>query len=270
MATVADYILLKVGYEKMPLKPISACGRMCFIFVGLFMAICGIVAVSGVYWSVWFWDCGAVVQTDGYYYLIVDQGLCFDSDNDATDDYGYCTSWNTLADNSSGDASSDADAYNNAKGLGGTATTFAFIFTIVTLLTTFVPEGVRGWLRYAQIALLGLCTLFILIVMSSLSNTYYTNVDNYGAFYDNCDSNATFPNAGGTFVFIGFFTGLVATFCVYAPCGSCLGDEEMEQSLVQNQQNQGQQSAQTGTAYGGQQATTVYVVSSAPPPKNTV
>lgn len=208
----------------MELKPVSQCGRICHTILGLFIIIMTSVTFSSTWWIVYFWDC---VGNDQYYYLRLDDGLCYADSNGEEDNFEDCISWEDLEDNEfvSSEAQDDAGAYISADGLCKACLSFG-VFLFVAIALQFVPQ-VREFKfgRHIIAAALGFTGILLLAAFSSTSNTYYTDVDNY-LENDRCASYATSMYSGYACAVVAFILCFSTAASLLFPCCTCIGTTE--------------------------------------------
>ena len=201
----------------MELKAISQCGRICHAILGLVMLIFAAVSFSATWWIMYFWDC---VGDDQYYYLVLEEGYCFATE-DGTDDFDDCTSWEDIADEDLGDASDDAQLYIDANGLCKAGLAFVVI-AFVLMCARFVPavEKIQP-LRYVIVALCGLSALLFVAAIGSASDNYYTDQENY-AGYDLCSNYANSAYVGYFSAIVVLILAISTAMSVLFPCCSCI------------------------------------------------
>ena len=228
----------------MAMKPISPCGEGCFTCMIITIMVFCIVTFSGTFWLVGFWDCPA---NSNYYYIQLSQ-FCYDNSGNQNDDFVSCSAWTTIADDTSGDESTDADAYHSAHGLGVTAFVVAFagvVFQGVSRCTAEETSKIR--LRYLTIVSAAITGLFLFVILAQDSSSWYTDVDNYG-LTSVCDSNMTIPVGGWICCFAGFIMCCFLAFALMFPMCSCAGEESpIEAGLMNAGQPTSSTYATTGT-----------------------
>jgi hypothetical protein len=208
------------------MKELTTCGKVCFLFNGLLLVIFGAVTVSATWWSVYFWDCS--IQDDYYYYISLDEGYCFDT-KEVSGDYKECEKWKDLEDvNVDDDAvNEDATKYIDAYGLCGAALAFAIISFVLLATNFIIPTKFAMVSRFSRMGLLALTGLMFLCSIGIASDTWYTDIDNYGGLKDICDSNATFMNAGWACAMLGMIFAGATSVALFIPmCGCANADSE--------------------------------------------
>ena len=197
--------------------------------------ICCIITFSSTFWLVGFWYC---YGQDTYYYIQLAQ-FCTANSGNENDDFTECFAWTTLADDTTGSASTDALAYHSGHGLAVTAFVFAFFCNVTLMgnLYCITDVDIKLKVRYLT-ALLGLIAgFFLFVVIAQDSSSYYTDADNYGN-QSECGSHYSIPGASWAFCFVGVcFAGATVLGLMFPYCG-CAGEErDMKANLVDPNMN---------------------------------
>ena len=209
-----------------PLKPISKCGQGCVSILVLVQIIFCIIACTAEFWKLGFTDCASVSggEDDIYIYMLLNEGICVDSKSDKTSGFSDCTDW-TDVDTADDTANDDAEKYSHAYGLFVSAVVFASCLLLLTGVSYyFVHSEYSEKLRYTQIVFGVLVTALSAGAVGSVSETYYTDEENY-PYNSFCNDSYTVPGSGWVF---GFFCVWVAAATVGAllyPCLKCVYNE---------------------------------------------
>jgi hypothetical protein len=202
----------------MTLKDISFCGHICHVILGLVMVIFASLTFSTNWWIVYFWDC---LNDDFAYYIVLDEGLCEDSDQGQEGDYDNCVSWKDIADNDfldSSDAQDDAQGYIDTNAICKTALSFVVILFCVLVLQLIPFISKLNFIRYIEAGVLVFCCILFMAAIGNSSNNYFTDVDNY--YHEYCNSYATTPYTGYVSAIVCIlFTGITAMSVLFPCCG---------------------------------------------------
>jgi hypothetical protein len=115
----------------------------------------------------------------------------------------------------------DTEIYIDANGLCKSALAFSLL-VFVSLLLQLIPTVSKiSIVRYVQAAVLVLCTVLLLAAIGSTSETYFTDVGNYGA-RSYCSSNTSSPYGGYCFAIIAIILAWGLAICTLCPCGDCV------------------------------------------------
>lgn len=211
-----------------PLKPISKIGQGCVASLVLIQIIFCIVALSTTFWTLGFSKCSALSLIDDgevYVYLLLGKGLCVDSEKEATpQDLHDCTEWENIS-GTDDSAEDDADKYIHTNGLFASALVFAVLMMLFTgAAYSNIQTDYTNKIRYTQIFLGVLVAALSAGAVGNVSDTFYTDEENY-PYYSLCEDSYTTPGAGWT---VGFFCVCVAGSSVGVllfPCCKCVYDE---------------------------------------------
>jgi hypothetical protein len=218
------------------LKPISQCGQGCVLILVSIQIIFCIVGSTASFWELGFEGCNAgdIGSSGVYVYLLLNQGLCLDSNSDKTSGYDDCTAWDNI--NANDDtADEDAQKYIDTYGLCVSALVFAIVLLFVTGASYHqIQTEYTNMLRYTQIFLGVLVVALTAGAVGGTSETFYTDEENY-PYYLACDNHYTTPTAGWIMIFFCVWVGGGTVGALLFPCGRCAYDEAQALKAAQAQ-----------------------------------
>lgn len=198
------------------MKELTFSGRVWIVLLGALEIIFAAVAIYTPYWQVWFTDCS---NSDTYYYIVLDDGLCVDGSDDAVSNFDSCTTWKSLDVNSS-TASDDAVNFITARKLLTAALSFSVILSGFGVLNFLVPRLRDANFRMIQCFFYLVSLLLVIISFSVTSESFYFNPDNYpeSAF---CSTQSSLVDGGYAVAVMLLFMLFTSSMAVVGWCNCC-------------------------------------------------
>lgn len=200
----------------------STCGKINLVVLAVILLVLSPIAAFTTWWQLWFENCNP--DSDAYYFLHLNQGLCISDSKGDGQDISDCTSWSDIEDNAVGDASDGAVDFIAASHLVESCIAFSALLCIISVGNFFVPKQFAFIVRIALVAVALLSCLLMIVAFAVTNNNYFYHTDNYGTS-SFCDST-TIPSGGYAsgilllFFFFGFAASALYPCCCYATASS--------------------------------------------------
>ena len=193
-----------------------------------------IVSFSATWWVVYFWDCQVQIG-EAYYYIYLDTGICYSSDQNKSGDFEQCRNWNKV-DGSifEKDPRKAAALYQASDACCIAATVLALGFVIFALVLMFEPN-----FRYGRNIQVGLTAAIALLLAASLAISTDTDFIRPDMYLNDayCRSTYSFPQTGYFSSAIGALLAVVVGLVVLFPFGICIKLEIEGRPLSRRQRN---------------------------------
>jgi hypothetical protein len=243
------FLANRIIYVVMCLRPLNKGGKVMMVVCAAAIILCCALSFTATWWRISFWDCDSTYDSaTTHFSLLLNSGLCSDSDGAEKTDFQHCQSWQSVKEDAADDstAQNDAALYEHAWAMCIAALVVASIIFSTTLVEMKAPEYLF-WIRHSDafhekfllwtrhLQMLGFCSMFLMLMfnIALLADTWYTEPDHY-APYEFCDIQYAGPDVG---LFAALFAICVAMFCglfLIFPCAVCLSPEQRESRTSSN------------------------------------